>query len=220
LGQSHNSKITVFFNGNSELPIVVIDRERGQGRIGGSAKEQKCNRSLSCCHGSSALYSVRSRCGIFIKLLPFLKCCAKIHSCQGTRTLYLSIKSKKNCLLFSKRKDYSLLFFSALPHQAKCINGAISTWRLFLITPLICLAITNRIIGLLHTDNIDVIDLKRASPLIKFSVAKNGIIIYEKKQGIFSEFSSLAFRMYIDTKKLRDAQEKAIKYFLDARGLS
>ncbi|RJQ43484.1 MAG: hypothetical protein C4538_11945 [Nitrospiraceae bacterium] len=82
------------------------------------------------------------------------------------------------------------------------------------------MAITNRIIGLLHTDNIDVIDLKRASPLIKFSVAKNGIIIYEKKQGIFSEFSSLAFRMYIDTKKLRDAQEKAIKYFLDARGLS
>lgn len=86
--------------------------------------------------------------------------------------------------------------------------------------PFDILSITNRVISLLHTDHIDIIDLKHATPLMKFSVSKNGIIIYEKEQGMFNEFCSLAFRMYIDTKKLRDAQVNAIKYFLEARGLS
>ena len=35
------------------------------------------------------------------------------------------------------------------------------------------LALTNNVIRLLRTDNVDVVDLKRASPLLKFSAAKN-----------------------------------------------
>lgn len=86
--------------------------------------------------------------------------------------------------------------------------------------PVDILALTNRVIRLLHTDNVDVIDLKRASPLLRFSAAKNGRPIYERSPGVFNEFCSLAFRMYADTKKLRDAQAKAIRYFLEARGLA
>src|SRR4030042_63819 len=81
-------------------------------------------------------------------------------------------------------------------------------------------ALTNRVIRLLHTDNIDVVDLKSANPLLKFSIAKKCKILYEKKQGMFNEFYSLAFRMYVDTKKLRSAQATAIRRFLEARGLS
>ena len=82
------------------------------------------------------------------------------------------------------------------------------------------LAITNQVIKLLRTDNIDVVDLTRSSPLLKYSAVKNGCLIYEKEDGIFNEFYSLAFRMYVDTKKLRDAQAMSIKYFLKERELS
>ncbi|GAN35373.1 MAG: nucleotidyltransferase domain-containing protein [Candidatus Brocadia sp. AMX2] len=85
--------------------------------------------------------------------------------------------------------------------------------------PVDILTLTNRVIRLLHTDNVDVIDLKRASPLLKFSAVKSGMLLYEREPGMFNEFYSLAFRMYVDTKKLRDAQAKAIQLFLKTRGL-
>ena len=86
--------------------------------------------------------------------------------------------------------------------------------------PVDILALTNRVIRLLHTDDVDVVDLKCASPLLKFSAVKNGKLLYERERGMFNEFYSLAFRMYVDTKKLRDAQATAIKQFLKAMGLS
>ena len=86
--------------------------------------------------------------------------------------------------------------------------------------PVDILALTNRVIRLLHADNVDVVDLKRASPLLKFSAVKSGMLLYEREPGMFNEFYSLAFRMYIDTKKLRDAQAKAIQLFLKTRGLA
>jgi predicted nucleotidyltransferase len=81
------------------------------------------------------------------------------------------------------------------------------------------LSITNSVIRLLHTDKVDVIDLKHASPLLKYSVAEKGRLLYEKSPGMFFEFYSLAFKEYVDTRKLREARETAIKYFLESRGL-
>lgn len=82
------------------------------------------------------------------------------------------------------------------------------------------LELTNRVISLLRTDNIDVVDLGRASPLLMFSAAKDSKVIFEKTPGVFSEFYSIAFRRYVDTKKLRDAGRIAIKAFLHTRGLT
>jgi len=82
------------------------------------------------------------------------------------------------------------------------------------------LALTNHIIRLLHFDDVDVADLRYATPLLRFSVAKNGKLLYERSPGLFHEFYSLAFRRYVDTKKLRDAQTKAIELFLEERGLA
>jgi predicted nucleotidyltransferase len=84
--------------------------------------------------------------------------------------------------------------------------------------PVDILALTNRVNRLLHADNVDVVDLRRASPLLKYSAVRHGKPLYERKQGIFNEFYSLAFRMYVDTKKLRDAQAVSIKRFLKSRG--
>jgi len=85
--------------------------------------------------------------------------------------------------------------------------------------PVDILELTNRVIRLLHTDNVDVIDLKNANPLLRFSAAKNGRILYERSPGVFNEFFSLAFRMYVDTEKLREARATGIRHFLEERGL-
>ncbi len=86
--------------------------------------------------------------------------------------------------------------------------------------PVDILELTNTVIRLLHTNSVDVIDLRRASPLLKFSAVEKGRVLYEREPGMFNEFSSLAFRMYVDTKKLRDAQAIAIKNFLAERGIA
>jgi len=83
--------------------------------------------------------------------------------------------------------------------------------------PVDILAITNRVIRLLHCDNVDVIDLNRASPLLRFSAVQKGRPLYEKSPGVFNEFCSLAFRMYVDSKKLRDGHAEVIKGFLQTR---
>jgi len=80
--------------------------------------------------------------------------------------------------------------------------------------------LTNKVVRLLHTSNVDVVDLRKASPLLRFSATKHGEVLYEKEPGIFNAFVSLTFRKYIDTKKLRDAQAMSIKLFLLERGMA
>ena len=85
--------------------------------------------------------------------------------------------------------------------------------------PVDLLALTNRVIRLLHTDRVDVVDLRRAGSLLNFSVAKKGRLLYESSSGVYNEFCSLAFRRYVDSKKLRDRRAEAIQRFLEDRGL-
>ena len=82
------------------------------------------------------------------------------------------------------------------------------------------LALTNDVTRLLHTSSVDVVDLRRASPLLAFAAVKNGTVLFERSSGIFNEFYSLAFRRYVDTKKLREAQATYIHSFLEERGLA
>lgn len=82
------------------------------------------------------------------------------------------------------------------------------------------LDLTNEVAGLLGTDRVDVIDLRRASPLLGHAAATEGRLIYERVAGSFQVFRSLAFRRYVDTKKLRDARAGVVRNFLRTRGLS
>jgi len=74
--------------------------------------------------------------------------------------------------------------------------------------------LTSKVIRLLKTDNVDVVDLNRVSPLLKYSAAKTSRLLYERSDGIFNEFYSLAFRLYIDTDKLRKACQQTIDNFI------
>ena len=86
--------------------------------------------------------------------------------------------------------------------------------------PLDLVAVTTDVIRLLHTDHVDVVDLRRASPLLAMEVARHGRLVYERQPGVHIEFISLAVRRYIDTKKLRDAQKDAIHRYLASKGLA
>ena len=66
----------------------------------------------------------------------------------------------------------------------------------------------------LQTSRLDLVDLRHASPLLAFEVARSGRLLFERSAGLFRQFQSLAFRRYADTKKLRDAQRRSIEVFL------
>jgi predicted nucleotidyltransferase len=85
--------------------------------------------------------------------------------------------------------------------------------------PVDVLTLTNEVTKLLRSDRVDVVDLRRTSPLLKFCAAQKGKVLYERSNGLFNQFFSLAFRMYVDAKKLRDAQREMTKDFLEEKGV-
>lgn len=84
--------------------------------------------------------------------------------------------------------------------------------------PLDVVAITDQVIRLLRTDRVDVVDLRRVSPLLMMEVARRGKLLYERKPGDYAAFCSLAHRRYVDTAKLRKALQDSIQRFMRARG--
>jgi len=79
--------------------------------------------------------------------------------------------------------------------------------------------LTNKVTRLLGTDRVDVVDLRRASPLLTFAAVSQGTLLYERASGLFATVYSLAFRRYLDTQKIREAQDSVVKQFLSERGL-
>jgi predicted nucleotidyltransferase len=86
--------------------------------------------------------------------------------------------------------------------------------------PLDLVSLTNAITQLLHRDAVDVVDLRRASPLLMMEVARGGELLYERIPGGYAALCSLAHRRYIDTAKLRFAQRETIRQFLLDRGVA
>jgi predicted nucleotidyltransferase len=85
--------------------------------------------------------------------------------------------------------------------------------------PLDLVSLTTEAIRLLKSSRVDLVDLRRASPLLMMEVVRKGTLLFERTPGAYLDFCSLAVRRYIDTKKLRDARGTAIKRFLEQRGL-
>ena len=136
----------------------------------------------------------------------------KIHSVPSI----VEIKERLTPLFGDESLQLVLLFGSALTgnmHKGSDIDLAFLYDK-----PIDVVTLTNRVTTLLHCDTVDVVDLRSANPLLRFSVAEKGRILYEKSHGVFNQFCSLAFRMYVDSRKLRDGQAKVIKDFLETRG--
>ncbi len=127
------------------------------------------------------------------------------------------IRSRLSPLFKEKGLRLAILFGSAVSGKVHR-NSDIDIAFLF-EKPIDILQLTNTVIRLLQVDNVDVIDLKKASPLLKFSAVKKGKLLFEKTPGVFNEFYSLAFRMYVDTQKLRDSHAIFIKNYLKEEGV-
>jgi uncharacterized protein len=81
-------------------------------------------------------------------------------------------------------------------------------------------AIYMALAGRLRTDRLDLVDLRRAGPLLAFQIARTGLVLFERSAGVFRQFQSLASRRYADTRRLREAQRRAIQVFLHQEGLA
>jgi predicted nucleotidyltransferase len=60
---------------------------------------------------------------------------------------------------------------------------------------------------------VDLTVLNRADPLLLFSVARDGVPLFEMSPGAFAEFKSYAARLYYDSEKFRAAERR----YLEAR---
>ena len=54
--------------------------------------------------------------------------------------------------------------------------------------------------------------------MLRFSIAKEAIVLYASKPSGFSEFYSLSFRMFMDAKKFVLAQHRTIREFIEGKG--
>lgn len=80
-------------------------------------------------------------------------------------------------------------------------------------------ALLPEVMRLLGTDRVDVVDLRRATPLLAMSVARHGMALHEDRRGAFASFVSLALRRFEDTRKLRRLREQALwRYARRVRG--
>ncbi len=57
--------------------------------------------------------------------------------------------------------------------------------------------VLSRALGL---PEIDLVDLRRAFPLLKHEVAESGKVIYEREEGTFTRFRVLAYNLYQDAR--------------------
>ena len=61
-------------------------------------------------------------------------------------------------------------------------------------------------------DKIDLIDLRTASPLLSFAIAREGKPLYEEIPGTFRVFQVKASKVYADTAKIRRLQRAYIGF--------
>lgn len=67
-----------------------------------------------------------------------------------------------------------------------------------------------------HRD-IDLILLNYAEPLIKYKIACEGNLIYEKEKGLFKKFQVRAMSEHNDARKFYELDKKSINDFLEGR---
>ena len=71
--------------------------------------------------------------------------------------------------------------------------------------------LTNRLTVLLGRQDVDVVDLRTADPVLLMRVAGEGRALFESTPARFNAFYSLAARRFADTKKFRDAERDWIE---------
>lgn len=64
---------------------------------------------------------------------------------------------------------------------------------------------------------VDVVDLRRAPPLLCMAAVREGKVLFDRTGSEFARFASLSLRRYSDTAKLREAQSQSLDVFVEQR---
>jgi uncharacterized protein len=70
------------------------------------------------------------------------------------------------------------------------------------------LELAGKMSEILKSDHIDFVNFRNASPLLAHTTGREAVLIYEKRDGLFKEFKTYAFKKYVETKPLRDINFK------------
>lgn len=67
------------------------------------------------------------------------------------------------------------------------------------------------LVPIFRSENIDLVNLKKANPLLLYAITKNCQVIYEKKSLAFCSLRAYAFKKYVETKPLYESDIKKIQ---------
>ncbi|MBI4611978.1 MAG: nucleotidyltransferase domain-containing protein [Planctomycetes bacterium] len=80
--------------------------------------------------------------------------------------------------------------------------------------------LAGELMGALHTDAVDLADLRRASGTLSQIVATRGRVLHEEKRGRFAAFAALAERRWQDDLRRLPYLVRAIDRWLEDRGIA
>lgn len=73
------------------------------------------------------------------------------------------------------------------------------------------LELVNNLTSIIKYSKIDLVDLSKASGLLKYEVASKGRKIYERQEGLFERYSLYCYRYYYDTHKFRQLRKEYLQ---------
>jgi len=76
------------------------------------------------------------------------------------------------------------------------------------------LGLTNALTCLFHRNDVDVVMLNHASPLLQWQVASTGELLYERRAGGFHRFQLYAMKRYDDSRGLLALQDVFLRRYL------
>ena len=80
-----------------------------------------------------------------------------------------------------------------------------SDWDFGFVGAVDLLSLTSAIGSLVESDRVDMADLDRAGALLRYRVARDGVLVFERHAGAFDTFWMDAVRFYCDAQPVLDA---------------
>jgi predicted nucleotidyltransferase len=72
---------------------------------------------------------------------------------------------------------------------------------------------------LLRTDDVDLVFLRRAKPLLRYNAVRECIVLYEREPLLYRHYRWQACKMWEDSRWLYNLKRRRIEKFLQSRGL-
>lgn len=72
-------------------------------------------------------------------------------------------------------------------------------------------SLREKVCDVLNTQRLDLVNLDTASPVLRFEIVRNGVLIFKKHDRVENDFELSVIREYRDTAHLRKSQAKTLE---------